>query len=42
MTGEPAGGTLTPENWWANLPPPGIWQMLATRNGNEAISSGDW
>jgi prepilin-type processing-associated H-X9-DG protein len=42
MTGEPAGSTFTPDRGWANLPSPGIWQMLATRAGGEVVGSGDW
>jgi prepilin-type N-terminal cleavage/methylation domain-containing protein/prepilin-type processing-associated H-X9-DG protein len=37
ITGYPVGATRDPGGWWANLPPPGVWQALATRSGGEAI-----
>jgi prepilin-type processing-associated H-X9-DG protein len=37
-TGHPAGATITPTfRTWTNLPTPGVWQALATRNGGETI-----
>jgi hypothetical protein len=42
LTGEPVGSVETPERWWANLPPPGVWQRLATRSGGEVIGAEAW
>jgi prepilin-type N-terminal cleavage/methylation domain-containing protein/prepilin-type processing-associated H-X9-DG protein len=36
-TGRPTGATKVAGGWWINLPPPGIWQSLATRSGGEVI-----
>lgn len=39
-TMEPLGSTWnTPAGWWQNLPRPGVWQAIATRNGSELISA---
>jgi len=40
-TGVPAGAELGPGGWWTKVPPPGVWQALATRSGGEAFSGGD-
>ena len=37
ITGNPVGATLGPGGFWANLPPPGVWQALATRSGGETV-----
>lgn len=36
-TGSPVGATAA--NEWTNLPPAGIWQALATRNGAEVLDA---
>lgn len=36
---QPAGSSINPAGWWVNLPRPGVWQALATRNGGETISA---
>lgn len=36
-TGTPAGAITDPSGAWTNLPPPGIWQALATRSGGEVV-----
>jgi len=35
----PVNSRYNPAGWWENLPRPGVWQALATRNGAEAVSS---
>jgi len=40
-TGLPAGSRRAPGGWLEGLPPPGVWQALATRNGGEAIGDSD-
>ncbi len=35
----PVGAWKTSSGWWVNLPAPGVWQQLASRNGAEVISS---
>ncbi len=35
VTGQPEGAVMDPSGWWANLPPSGLWQALATRSGGE-------
>lgn len=39
ITGRPQGATETPDGGWENLPPPGVWQALATRSGGEAVDA---
>lgn len=34
---QPIGASSTPGGWWVNLPPPGVWQAMATRNGGEIV-----
>ena len=41
-TGAPAGAITTPSDSWTNLPPPGIWQALATRNGGEVFNPSEY
>jgi prepilin-type N-terminal cleavage/methylation domain-containing protein/prepilin-type processing-associated H-X9-DG protein len=36
LDGAPLGSSLQPGRIWINLPPPGIWQAMATRAGNDA------
>ena len=36
--GQPQGARLDPGNYWSNLPAPGVWQALGTRNGGEQAS----
>jgi prepilin-type N-terminal cleavage/methylation domain-containing protein/prepilin-type processing-associated H-X9-DG protein len=38
-SGDPAGASQNGQGAWVNLPPPGVWQALSTRNGGELISS---
>ena len=33
ITGNPAGSSQNAQGAWINLPPPGVWQALSTRNG---------
>jgi len=37
MTGVPVGAVMKPQGWWEHLPPPGVWQSLATRAGGEIV-----
>ncbi len=39
INGEPAGIGRDPGGWWVNLPRPGVWQALGSRNGREMASS---
>jgi prepilin-type N-terminal cleavage/methylation domain-containing protein len=39
LTGEPAGVRQDPGGWYENVPPPGVWQALATRSGREAVAA---
>ena len=39
ISGNPAGILRNPGGWWDHLPPPGIWQALATRNGGESFGT---
>lgn len=39
LTGQPVGATQNPGGWWENLPAPGVWQALGTRNGREAVGA---
>jgi prepilin-type N-terminal cleavage/methylation domain-containing protein/prepilin-type processing-associated H-X9-DG protein len=42
-TGQPVGAVLqTPEGFWQNVPPAGIWQALSTRSGGEVIGAGEY
>ena len=36
-TGYPQGATMATSGAWVNLPPAGLWQALATRNGGEVL-----
>lgn len=40
VSGAPRGITSTSSSAWTNIPASGVWQALATRNGNEAIDGG--
>ncbi len=35
ITGIPRGAKLNAEGLWVNLPPPGVWQAISTRSGDE-------
>jgi prepilin-type N-terminal cleavage/methylation domain-containing protein len=37
--GFPTGATRNPNGTWQNLPAPGIWQFLNSRDGNEIIAN---
>jgi prepilin-type N-terminal cleavage/methylation domain-containing protein/prepilin-type processing-associated H-X9-DG protein len=37
LTGQPADARQHDGGWWENLPRPGVWQALATRDGGEAV-----
>lgn len=39
INGEPAGIGRDPGGWWINVPRPGVWQALGSRNGGETIDS---
>ena len=39
ISGNPAGASQNGQGAWVNLPPSGVWQALATRNGGEAVGS---
>ncbi len=42
-TGWPVGEAYhTPEGFWQNVPPAGIWQALGTRSGGEVIGEGQY
>ena len=41
-SGYPRGAVKNVDGTWANLPPGGVWQALATRNGGELIGSDDY
>ncbi len=38
-TGNPAGSSQNSQCAWTNLPPPGVWQALATRAGGEVVGT---
>ena len=38
-TGSPLGIESTSSGAWTNVPPSGVWQALATRNGGEIVSA---
>ena len=38
-TGKPSGARQDPLGTWVNLPPSGVWQALATRDGAEILGS---
>jgi len=38
-TGEPTDAVTTAGGWWDHLPRHGVWQALATRNGNEIVNA---
>jgi len=40
--GEPAGIGRDPGGWWINVPRPGVWQALGSRNGSEVIGADSW
>ena len=42
LTGAPSGARRDPGGWWTNLPPPGVWQKLASRAGGEVLDQGDY
>lgn len=35
----PLGAYTTPGGWWVNVPQPGVWQAMATRDGGEIVST---
>ena len=37
VTGAPLGAVRNPGGWWSNLPRPGVWQALGTRNAGELV-----
>jgi prepilin-type N-terminal cleavage/methylation domain-containing protein/prepilin-type processing-associated H-X9-DG protein len=39
LAGLPVGIRLNANGWYENIPTPGVWQMLSTRSGGEAVSS---
>ena len=39
ITGNPAGSSQNAQGAWINLPPPGVWQALSTRNDAEIVGS---
>jgi prepilin-type N-terminal cleavage/methylation domain-containing protein/prepilin-type processing-associated H-X9-DG protein len=39
ISGNPAGASQNGQGAWVNLPPSGVWQALATRNGGEVVGS---
>ena len=38
-TDQPLGAARDGGGWWVNLPPPGVWQKLATRSGGEIVGA---
>ena len=42
INGNPIGASLSPDGTWVNCPPPGIWQALSTRAGQELVDSSDY
>ena len=38
-SGLPVGVVATPSGSWTNVPSPGVWQALATRNGAELVTA---
>jgi len=38
INGEPAGIGRDSGGWWINVPRPGVWQALGSRNGGEVIA----
>jgi prepilin-type N-terminal cleavage/methylation domain-containing protein len=41
-TGEPSGAFRDADGAWRSLPPAGVWQHLATRDGGETLSDGSF
>ena len=39
LNGQPARIGRDPGGWWINVPRPGVWQALGSRNGGETIDS---
>ncbi|MFI5456159.1 MAG: DUF1559 domain-containing protein [Isosphaerales bacterium] len=37
VTGIPVGASVNSGGMWINLPPPGVWQALSTRSGDEVV-----
>ena len=37
ISGIPMGAKVNAQGLWVNLPPPGVWQSLSTRSGDEVI-----
>ncbi len=37
----PLGAYTTPSGWWVDVPQPGVWQAMATRDGSEIVGTGD-
>jgi prepilin-type N-terminal cleavage/methylation domain-containing protein/prepilin-type processing-associated H-X9-DG protein len=35
ITGVPVGAKVNAQGLWVNLPPPGVWQAISTRSGDE-------
>jgi prepilin-type N-terminal cleavage/methylation domain-containing protein/prepilin-type processing-associated H-X9-DG protein len=42
LTGLPLGAVETAGGWWVGTPPPGVWQALATRAGQEVIDASNY
>ena len=42
ISGAPKGAARDRGGWWTNLPPPGVWQKLATRSEGEVIDAGSY
>ena len=39
LTGGPAGASQNGQGAWINLPPPGVWQALSTRDDGEVVGT---
>jgi prepilin-type processing-associated H-X9-DG protein len=42
LTGNPVNARKNQGGWWENLPTPGVWQALGTRNGAEVVNASDY
>jgi hypothetical protein len=39
LTGNPTGALQNAQGAWLNLPAPGVWQAVSTRNGGEVVGA---
>jgi prepilin-type N-terminal cleavage/methylation domain-containing protein/prepilin-type processing-associated H-X9-DG protein len=42
VSGNPANSRQSSLGFWTNLPKPGVWQAISTRNGSELVSDTDY